>query len=63
MSFYFLRRFDDDVTHAFAQELRTSHRWLGAGDAHRAGEGEWLNRRNTKLLKPGASGPARLGLV
>ena len=56
-SLYFLRRFDDDVTHAFAQELR---RVLAPGGAALVMEvapvkSEWLNRFHTKLLGTGCS--------
>lgn len=56
-SFYFLRRFDDDVTHAFAQELV---RILAPGGSALVLEiapvkSQWLNRLHTKLLGGGCA--------
>lgn len=56
-SFYFLRRFDDDVTHAFAEELC---RVLAPGGSALVMEvapvqSEWMNRLHSKLLKAGCA--------
>jgi len=56
-SLYYLRRFDDDVVHAFAREVR---RLLKPGGSALVLEvaparAEWLNRLHTRLLKPGCA--------
>lgn len=56
-SFYFLHRFDDDVTHAFAQEVC---RVLAPGGSALVMDiapvkSEWLNRLHLRLLRPGCA--------